>query len=129
MENRQDIEIDKGGRVVKERKRRGFVTSLMIFSGLFWVIVGIVLLLWAQDLATWDEALSYFLLGLGGVFLLDTVSRYIQGPRTFMTFRITISLLFLSSGLAVLIGISSWWPLIPILFGVGILLNALSGRK
>jgi hypothetical protein len=35
------------------------------------------------------------------------------------------ALLMLSAGGAVLGGIGSWWPLIVILVGVGILLNAL----
>jgi hypothetical protein len=113
------------GKDVKLKKHRSLLTSLTLFVGLFWVIVGIVLLLWAQDLATWREALSYFLLGVGGVFFIDTMLRYTVGPRSFMGLRLSTSLLFLSAGGALLAGIGSWWPLLPILVGLSILFNML----
>lgn len=125
MEQKQGERVEKGVKVMKEKKRHSFITSLSIFLGLFWVLVGVVLLLWTQDIATWRETLAYFLLGLGAIFLLNTTVHYIAGPRSFMCFRLSISLFFLSAGGAVLGGISSWWPLIPILVGVGILLNLL----
>ncbi len=125
MERKQVERGEKGVKVMKERKPHSFITSVTIFLGLFWVLVGVVLLLWTHDIATWKETLAYFFLGLGAIFLLNTTVHYVMGPRSFMCIRLSISFLFLSAGGAVLGGIESWWPLIPILFGVGILLNLL----
>jgi hypothetical protein len=127
MESKQGEQEKKGVRVMKEKRGHSFITSVTVFVGLFLVLVGVVLLLWAQDIATWKETLAYFFLGLGAIFLLNTITHYVSGPRSFMCIRLTNSLLFLSAGGAVLGGIASWWPLMPILVGVGILLNLLLG--
>lgn len=123
MEQKQSERVEKGAKAPKERKRHSFITSVTIFVGLFLILVGVVLLLWTQDIADWEETLGYFFLGLGAIFLLNTTTHYIMGSRSFMCARLTISLFFLSAGGAVLGGIVSWWPLIPIMVGVGILIN------
>jgi len=110
---------------VKERKRHSFIASLTVFVGLFLILVGVVLLLWAQDIATWKETLAYFFLGLGAICLMNTTSHYVSGPRSLMCIRLTTSLFYLSAGGAILGGIESWWPLMPISVGVGVLLNLL----
>jgi hypothetical protein len=125
MERERSEHVEKGVRVMKEKRRYSFITSLSLALGLFLILIGVVLLLWAQDIATWDEALGYFFLGSGVIYLLDTTVHYVMGPRSFMWYRLTTSFLFLSTGGAILGGIASWWPLIPILLGVGILLNLL----
>jgi hypothetical protein len=107
---------------VKHRR----VWSYGMIVGLELLVIGVVLFLWARDVLTVRETLAYFLFGMGAISLFDTVARYAQlAPRRFMWCRLMLALLMLSAGGAVLGGIGDWWPLIVILVGVGILLNAL----
>ena len=110
---------------MREVKRRR-VWSYSMVLGLELLVIGIVLFLWARDILTVRETLSYFLFGMGAISLFDVVARYAQlAPRSFMWCRLMFAFLLLSTGGAVLGGIGDWWPLIVILGGVGILLNAL----
>ena len=112
---------------MKEVKRRR-VWSYSMVLGLELLVIGVVLFLWSRDVLTVRETLSYFLLGIGAISLFDVVARYLQlAPRSFMWCRLMFALLVLSTGGAVLGGIGDWWPLIVILVGVGILLNAMLG--
>jgi hypothetical protein len=124
-DNRYDELGERGGKIIREPRRRNLI-SYSLFIGLEIILLGVILFLWAQDVLSEKETLAYFLLGLGGIFFFDTMARYARlGPRTFMWCRITISLIVLSAGGAVLGGIGTWWPLIIILVGVGLLLNSL----
>ena len=110
---------------MKEVKRRR-VWSYGMILGLELLLIGVILFLWARDVLSAKETLAYFLFGMGAISLFDTVARYAQfAPRRFMWCRLMFAFLLLSAGGAVLGGIGSWWPLIVILVGVGILLNAL----
>ena len=109
-------------REVKHRR----VWSYGMIVGLELLVIGVVLFLWARDVLSVRETLSYFLFGMGAISLLDVSARYAQlAPRRFMWCRLMFAFLLLSSGGAILGGIGDWWPLIVILVGVGILLNAL----
>jgi hypothetical protein len=133
FEGKRELQNDEfGERGVKLMKetRRGAFMYYSVLIGLEIVLLGVILFLWAQDVLTAKETLAYYLLGLGGLFFLDTVSRYARlGTRTFMLCRITVSLVVLSAGGAILGGIGSWWPLIIILVGAGMLINALLRRR
>jgi len=129
FEKKRELQYDESGergfKPVNKTRRSSFV-SYTVFIGLEIILLGVILFLWAQDVLSEKETLAYFLLGLGGIFFFDTMARYARlGPRTFMWCRITISLIVLSAGGAVLGGIGTWWPLIIILVGVGLLLNSL----
>jgi hypothetical protein len=109
-------------REVKHRR----VWSYGMILGLELLLIGVILFLWARDVLSVRETLSYFLFGMGAISLFDVVARYAQlAPRRFMWCRLMFAFLLLSSGGAVLGGIGDWWPLILILIGVGILVNAL----
>jgi len=110
---------------MREMKRRR-VWSYGMIVGLELVLIGVILFLWSRDVLSAKETLAYFLLGMGAISLFDVVARYLQfAPRRFMWCRLMLAFVLLSSGGAVLGGIGSWWPLIVILVGVGLLLNAL----
>ena len=119
---------EKGAKAMKEKGRRRFI-SFSVFIALELILLGVVLFLWAQDVLSYKEVLAYFLLGLGVIFLVDTIARYARlAPRSFMCCRITISVVLLSAGGAIIGGIASWWPLIVILVGLGMLVNAFLRR-
>jgi len=110
---------------MREVNRRR-IWSYSVIIGLELVLLGVILFLWEQDKLSVDEVVGYFLLGMGAISFFDTMARYAQlAPRRFMCCRITMALLLLSAGGAVLGGIGAWWPLIVILVGVGILINTL----
>jgi hypothetical protein len=110
---------------MKEPKRRR-IWSYSMIVGLELLVIGIVVFLWARNVLTPTDTLAYFLLGIGVIELLDVVARYLKlAPLRFMWCRIMLAFVLLSSGGAVLGGIGDWWPLILILVGVGILVNAL----
>jgi hypothetical protein len=117
---------DEKGVKPAERKTANTFLSYTVVVGLEIILVGVILFLWAQDVLTDMQAVAYFLLAMGGLLFLDTMVRYIvRGPRIFTFLRIVLSLVFLSGGGAVLGGIGTWWPLIIILAGAAVLLNAL----
>jgi hypothetical protein len=110
---------------MKEVKRRR-VWSYSVVLGLQLLLIGVVLFLWARDVLTVRETLAYFLFGMGAISLFDVVARYLQlAPHRFMWCRLMFAFLMLSTGGAILGGFGAWWPLIVILVGVGILVNAL----
>jgi len=110
---------------MKEANRRR-IWSYGILVGLELLLIGVILFLWARDILSVRETISYFLFGMGAISLLDVLARYAQlAPRRFMWCRLMLAFLWLSTGGAVLGGIGNWWPLILILVGVGILVNAL----
>ena len=110
---------------MKEPKRRR-IWSYGMIAGLQLLVIGIVLFLWARDVLTVKETLAYFLFGIGAISLFDVVARYLKlAPRRFMWCRLMVAFFIISAGGAVLGGIGSWWPLIIIVVGVGILINAL----
>jgi hypothetical protein len=128
MEQKREYKYAPAEKGAKSADRRTAYTllSYTVLIGLEIILLGVILFLWAQDVISDRETLAYFLLGMGGIFFLDTMTRYIlRGPRIFTFFRITVSLVFLSAGGAVLGGIGTWWPLIIILAGAAVLLNAL----
>ena len=111
-----------------EKKRRNFM-SFGVFCGLVLILVGVILFLSAQDWISDEDVLPYLLLGLGGIFLIDVIVRYAQPDRRrFLCCRLTVGLVLLSAGGAILGGIESWWFLILVVVGLGILLNALLRR-
>jgi hypothetical protein len=110
---------------MKEANRRR-IWSYGILVGLELLLIGVILFLWARDILSVRETISYFLFGVGAISLFDVLARYAQlAPRRFMWCRLMFAFLLLSTGGAVLGGIGNWWPLILILVGVGILVNAL----
>ena len=111
-------------REVKHRR----VWSYSMIVGLDLLVIGIVVFLWARDVLSVRETLAYFLFGIGAISLFDVLARYLKlAPLRFMWCRLMFAFVLLSTGGAVLGGIGDWWPLIVILVGVGILLNALLG--
>jgi hypothetical protein len=129
MQQKREYKYAPDEKGTKSPGNRGAAINFLSYTvliGLEIILVGIILFLWAQDMLTGTEAVAYFLLGLGGLLFFDTMLRYIwRGPRIFTFSRIVISLVFLSGGGAVLGGIGTWWPLIIILAGAAVLLNAL----
>jgi hypothetical protein len=97
-----------------------------LFPGLVLVLLGILLFLWTQGILDGGVWWQYFLIGLGGIFLLDGLIHYwhpayhSRGAGRFIP-----GIILVLVGTAILVGFSEWWPLILVGVGVAILLGML----
>jgi len=102
-------------------------------GGLILILLGVLFLLTQMDRISWADWWAYFLVGLGGIFILEfLVSCFSAAYRTTQTGRLIAGLVLVIIGGAHLIRFFEWWPLILIAIGVVLLLSPLlkkSSRK
>jgi hypothetical protein len=100
--------------------RRGGASP--IFPGLILVLLGVLFLLANQGIIGWGEWWQYFLIGLGGIFLVEAAIRGGQGDnRGYGTGRIITGIVLIGIGVLFLAGLTTWWPLILIGAGIAII--------
>lgn len=97
-------------------------------SGIFWgmvlILLGIVFFLSAQGWLPWGDWWQYFLIGLGLIFLAESLMRYSGNTSMRPRFgRVIAGLVLILIGLVFLMGIGNWWPLILIVVGLAIMVN------
>jgi hypothetical protein len=98
-----------------------------LFPALILILLGILLFLATRGTLSWDIWWQYFLIGLGGIFLLDGLIHYFfrhSGAGRFIP-----GIILVLVGTAFLVGFSEWWPLILVGVGVAILLGMLFRRR
>jgi hypothetical protein len=97
-----------------------------ITGGLILILLGVLFLLTEMGRIGWADWWAYFLVGLGGIFLLEAA---IQAPsaegRKRISGRITAGLILVIIGGAHLIGFMEWWPLVLIAVGVVLVISPL----
>jgi hypothetical protein len=98
-----------------------------LFPALVLILLGILLFLATQGTLGWDRWWQFFLIGLGGIFLLDGLVHYFT--RGGGTGRFIPGIILVLVGAAFVIGFSEWWPLILVGVGVAILLGMLFRRR
>lgn len=95
-----------------------------VFWGLVLILLGIVLFISFQGWITWGEWWQYFLIGLGLIFLIESLVRYTNREYRRPRFgRVIAGLVLIFVGLAFLLGFGKWWPLILIVVGLAVLFN------
>lgn len=100
-----------------------------ILGGLILIVLGVFLFLAIQGVIGWERWWQYFLVGLGGVFILDCIIRYLDEGRFFYTGRLTTGVILIGVGSIFLAGVEILWPVIIIVAGLVILLSGvLRGR-
>ena len=96
-----------------------------ITGGLILMLLGVLFLLTEMDRISWADWWAYFLVGLGGIFLLEALLRAFSAEgRRGVGGRIVAGLILAVIGGAHLIGFEEWWPLVLIAVGVGVLVSA-----
>jgi len=96
-----------------------------ITGGLILILLGVLFLLTEMDRISWADWWAYFLVGLGGIFLLEALLRSFSAEgRRGIGGRIVAGLILAIIGGAHLIGFEEWWPLVLIAVGVGFLVSA-----
>jgi hypothetical protein len=127
-ENKRRERDEEEGIGMRGRWHRGSNSGL--FFGLILVLLGAVFFLPTQGYISWGDWWKYFIIGLGVIFLIAAFMRYARpayrGPRFFL---LITGLILICIGLAFILGLGNWWPLIPIVLGLAILLRALLRRK
>src|SRR4030042_1063786 len=98
-----------------------------VTGGLILILLGVLFLLTEMDrisLAGWG---AYFLVGLGGVFLIEALLRASSAEgRRGLGGRLVAGLILVIIGGAHLIGFEEWWPLVLIAVGIVVLISAFS---
>jgi hypothetical protein len=99
-------------------------------GGLILILLGVLFLLTEMGRISWADWWAYFLVGLGGIFILEfIISSLTTAHRPTRTGRLIAGLVLAIIGGAHLVGFEEWWPLILIAVGVGLLLSPLFGKK
>ena len=101
-----------------------------ITGGLVLILLGILFLLTEMGKIGWGGWWAYFLVGLGGVLLLEAFVRAFsaEGWRG-AGGKVIAGLILIAIGGSHLIGLEHWWPLILIAVGVGVLISGLIRQK
>jgi hypothetical protein len=99
-------------------------------GGLILILLGVLFLLTEMGRISWADWWAYFLVGLGGIFILEfIISSLTTAHRPTRTGRLIAGLVLAIIGGAHLVGFEEWWPLILIAVGIGLLLSPLFGKK
>lgn len=113
-----------------ERRHSRYHRSLGgVTGGLILVVLGASFLLANQGIITWGHWWQYFLVGLGGVFIIDWLIRLCTGERPMFSGKLVAGIILIGVGTMFLIGFPAYWPVILIVVGVAVLLAGVFGRR
>jgi uncharacterized membrane protein HdeD (DUF308 family) len=98
------------------------------FGGIFWgltlIWLGVTFLLNLKD---W---FNIFLVGLGCIFIVDAILRQMWDvKRKSVVGSLITGIVLIVLGLAFLFKVITWWPLIPIIIGAGILISGITKAR
>jgi hypothetical protein len=101
-----------------------------LFWGLLLILVGILFFINQQQETGWDDLWKYLVIGLGGIFIVDGLTRSFSNGYHFDGLgRFIPGIVLLFVGLAFLFNLSVWWPVVLIGVGVLILISILLRRR
>jgi hypothetical protein len=99
-------------------------------GGLILILLGVLFLLTEMGRIGWADWWAYFLVGLGGILLLEALIRMFSAEgRKGASGKIIAGLILAVIGGAHLVGFEEWWPLILIAVGVGVLISGLIRKR
>ena len=89
-----------------------------LFCGLTLILLGVLFLLNQTGAITGDTWWQSFLIGLGGIFIVDGIARYFYPGFPWGVFgKIITGVILVLVGTFLMIGMSEWWPVILIVAG------------
>ncbi len=125
----EDVKTSETGRPLGQPKPKE-TPSPRLTGGLVLILLGVLFLLTQMDRISWADWWAYFLVGLGGIFILEfLVSCFSPAYQKTQTGRLIAGLVLAIVGGAHLIGFFEWWPLILIAIGVVLLLSPLLKKR
>jgi len=93
-------------------------------GGLILILLGVLFFLSEMDKISYGDWWAYFLVGLGGIFILEFLIRSLSTThRSTRTGKLIAGLVLVIIGGTHLIGFEEWWPLILIAVGAGLILS------
>jgi hypothetical protein len=82
-----------------------------------------------QGILAWDKWWQFLIIGIGVIFLIDSLIRYQKdSAREIRIGRLIAAIILIGVGIAFLVGNATWWPLIIILVGVAVIIGGLLRR-
>jgi hypothetical protein len=100
-----------------------------VTGGLILILLGVLFLLAEMDRVSWADWWAWFLVGLGGILLIEALLRASSAEgRRGIGGRLIGGLILIVIGGAHLTNLEEWWPLILIAVGVGVLISAFSRK-
>lgn len=101
-----------------------------LFWGLILIILGVLFFAVMQNWIDWDKWWQIFLIGLGVIFLIDALIRYLNSSNRYGIFgRVIAGLILITIGVAFIIHLEQWWPLILIVIGVAIISRFIIAKR
>ncbi len=99
-----------------------------IFGGLIILALGVIFLLAANGVIASSDWWIYFLLALGGIFVLDSALRNSFLKENFFGGRFIAGIILAGIGLSLRFRFRNWWPSLLILVGLLIILKGIFSR-
>jgi hypothetical protein len=126
-ENTSGYDVDAGryerGRfrdaIRRDNRLRGF------FGGLVLLLAGIYGLLTFNGELSDTATQVYWLVGMGAVFLIDELARWLKMRAPVGSIRLFVGAGFVTIGALVAYGVDEWWPVIVIGMGVVFIVRSL----
>jgi hypothetical protein len=101
-----------------------------LFWGLMLILLGGLFFSAMQNWLSWDNWWQLFLIGLGIIFLVDALVRYLNPSTRFGIFgRVIPGLILVVVGSAFYFSMETWWPLILIVIGAAILIRMIVYKR
>ena len=109
----------------RQRKKNSSSPGHNVFWGLMLILWAVLIILDQQHWLTTADIWKYFLVGLGSIFIIQSVIRYFDPEtRSSALGRIVPGVILLFVGLGFLLNSSTIWPLALIAAGVAILFSS-----
>jgi hypothetical protein len=126
-ENTGNYDVDAGryerGRIRDAMRRdnplRGF------FGGLVLILAGVYGALTINTTMSDTFTQVYWLVGMGAVFLIDELARWVKLHAPFGSFRLFVGAGFVTIGALIAYGVDEWWPAIVIGMGLIFIVRSL----
>jgi hypothetical protein len=113
-----------------EDKKPRQETPPKITGGLILILLGVLFLMTEMDRISWTDWWAYFLVGLGGIFIIEALYRSFSAEgRRGIGGKLAVGLILAVIGGSHLLGLQEWWPLVLIAVGLGVLVSAFVQKK
>lgn len=126
-EKREKREKKEKSEKTEKREKEGEKIA-PITGGLILIYLGITIYFAASNVIDWMDWWSYFLLGLGGILIIQALLVTVLTKMRGYGYLIGGAILCLIGASAIL-GIENWWSLILIAIGLAVIVMALRERR
>ena len=129
METREPAQSSQPEETYRHIRRHHHGGISGIGAGVFLLLLGILLFLANQGTLAWDKWWQFLIIGIGIIFLIDSLIRYQKdSAREIRIGRLIAAIILIGVGIAFLVGNATWWPLVIILVGVAVIIGGLLRR-